>query len=339
MASGGNPYPSPINADSITSILEFASTIAFYQATSRYAGIYGYYNISLGYAYGSFRPSKYIPSMQSFMVGNDCGLITPPAVAPVITISNSMRAVVPEALNTNYYKKNAASDNVKLPFLKLSANIAGNNDMQDETVVFFDSKASYAYNAKYDARKIFNSDEDVPNIYSVINDKHLAGKGFPEIKDNMMIPLGMGIQKAGKYTISASEIKNMPEGTEVYIEDIKTAKTQNLSLNPVYTFNIDASDDNRFFIRFALKTTGTNNIAENELCNIYSNSKDLYVIYNNPANETAVLSIMNMEGQLIKADVKISNGSYHTALDVAPGVYFVKVTSADKVYTQKVFIK
>jgi hypothetical protein len=75
------------------------------------------------------------------------------------------------------------------------------------------------------------------------------------------------------------------------------------------------------------------------MCNIYSSNKDLFVNYNNPDNLQADMRIYDVTGQVIETHISLSNGLYHTTLDVAPGVYVVKVISSDRVYIQKVYIQ
>ena len=151
------------------------------------------------------------------------------------------------------------------------------------------------------------------------------------------MPLGINANTEGEYTINASEIYNMPAGINVYLVDTKKNITQDLTNNPAYSFDMTGLDDSRFYLKFGLNSSS---LSSSEFCHIYSSDRDLFVNYNNPDNEQADMKIYTVTGQLLMSKVSITNGTYHTTLDVAPGVYLpVKVISPSKVYIQKVYIQ
>ena len=121
-----------------------------------------------------------------------------------------------------------------------------NNVIKDKAVIIFG-----AQNTDFGVGKLMNTDDNVPNIYSVSMNQELAMQGISELKNDMLIPLGFDVNTTGNYTINASEILNFPAGTHVYLEDLKNNVSQDLTINPNYTFAINKGDEgNRFYLKF-----------------------------------------------------------------------------------------
>jgi hypothetical protein len=71
---------------------------------------------------------------------------------------------------------------------------------------------------------------------------------------------------------------------------------------------------------------------------IYTSQKTLYVNYNRPSNEKALLSIYNITGQKL-IEFNIKHSTFNIPLDFSPGIYFVKAETSDKIYVRKVYIE
>jgi hypothetical protein len=333
----GNPYPSPIdlihvlnNGNEIGG--NIISTFFFWHPIN--TANQGYYCYLSNYAQ-LHNPPLYLSVMGAALMLDYASEDD----SSVLTFSNADRSVDPAALKFNSINKSDKNKNLEL--IRLSVNMLGNEEMYDETAIFFNPNASFGLNKKLDVYKLRNTAKFTPNIYTLspqsIDQSHqkFAIKALPELNDNLIIPLGLSVNTDGKYTINASEINNIPAGVHVYLVDIKNKFTQDMTEKSSYTFDIAGCDDSRFYLKF---TNAYHNTAP-ELCYIYSSDKDLFVSYSNPDNEPAYLSFYNITGELIKSKVSISNGTYHTNLDIAQGIYFVKVVSESNVYVRKVYIK
>ena len=333
----GNPYPSPVDWDAVASdpanqITSVSSTISYFQPTSRWYGNYGNYQPQVGSSGAVLSPpqTQYIPIMSSFMINNN----NSSAVNYTLTFFNKYRTVDPDALGAVPYKKAPA----KFPLIRLAAFISDNPQKRDEAVIYFDQFASDEFNLKFDVPKLMNSDLLFPNIYALAQQNRVASKAFPMLSDEMVIPLGFNVNTADKYTIKAADMNNLPSGAHVFIIDTKKNISQDLTISPEYRFNFEGIDESRFFIKFLLKGSLPADNADNEMVFAYSSENVLFVNYSNPDNEMAAVYIYNIQGQLIRDEVKISNGLYSTSLNVAPGVYFVKVITGNKVYAHKIYI-
>ena len=342
----GNPYASPVDWDAVCADQTNAgslvsNSISYYQQTGpgRWSTAYNYGNYQpiIGSSGAVLSPpqTQYIPVMTSFMINNNYVNLDRSG----IYLSNLDRKVTPEALGTYAYKKSSC----KYPLIRLAAFMSDNIESRDESVVYFNQNATTEYNIKFDVPKLMNTDLLYPNIYSLASENRVASKGFPELKEDMVIPVGFSVNTEGKYTIKASDINNLPAGTHVYLIDTKRSISQDLTIAPSYSFSFDGTDDNRFFLKFAMKQSAiSNQQSAKELCNIYSSENTLFVNYSNPDNEKVALSIYDITGQNLKEVSILSRfigTQFSIHLDVAPGVYFVKVITTSKVYTQKVYIQ
>jgi hypothetical protein len=211
--------------------------------------------------------------------------------------------------------------------------------MNDQTVLLFTDSGSLKYNLKYDARKIMNTDPVIPSIYSVVDNMNFAIKAMPpDIYDGMIIPIRFKAYSSRVYTINASELSDFGPDVKVYLVDTKTQTTRDLTVNPSYTFSADENDGGRFYLKFSLISTGAGDNGEAGFCSIYESSGILFVNYNEPSGQKAVMSLYDIEGRKAQQDEAVNVGVTNYKTRVAPGAYFVKVVSPGKVYIKKILI-
>ena len=110
-------------------------------------------------------------------------------------------------------------------------------------------------------------------------------------------------------------------------------------LNPEYTFLSSSTDDyDRFVLHFNREATGIEEGLVDQIVKIYSSGKQLFVV--NKSDKNAVeLSVLNVNGQLVKDYGNIS-GEYNSLLfDKTPGLYIVRAIAGNSVITTKVLIQ
>jgi hypothetical protein len=260
---------------------------------------------------------------------------------------NSFRSVTNSALSSNFYRTEEDADN-GVPSISLRGNRQEAIGNSDKTVIMFGVTPSPTLpqmgkgepSSEYGVNKLMNTDESVPNIYSLRNNQNFSinfiNQQFNN-STNLTIPLGFDVNTSGNYTINASEIINFPSGTHIYLEDLTHNVIQDLTGNPNYTFTINKGDaGGRFYIKFGVRSSefGVNAV----LFDAYSLENVLVVNYNNPDNSEATLSIFNILGQQVK-EIRIENGVLRINLAVAPGAYMVRLVTNDKVYIKKVYLQ
>ena len=322
----GNPYPSYIDWDAVSGWDRTANMENAYSVMETTSGGGQFYSYSSGISNPEGKTSRYIPPMQAFWIK-----VYNPNSSGNFGVTNEVRT----SLSAQpFYKK---GDTNKL--LRLSSYLNNNTDKKDYTVVYFRNDATEGFNSNFDVSKLFNPDPLYPNIYSILSGERCSIKAMPEVKEDLVIPIGFKANTPGNYTINAYEFNNFDAETNIFLVDTKNNVSQDLTVNPLYNFYIDGTDEARFFLKFKLMNVGLGDKAKADICNIFTSGNTLFVNYNNHANEKALLSIFNIAGQNIRTDVKISNGNYQANIDVAPGAYFVKVIASGKVYVQKIFVK
>ncbi len=329
----GNPYPCPIDWDLVESTLDpvyVNSTANFFIQTGPYdVGNWGYYN---GF-YGIFA-SQYIPAMQAFYVKAENNI--------QLTFPSSCRTVENDAMNMENSYLKSSKNNFNNPLIRIGVFASNSNNKKDETIIYFSKDANAKFDNKYDAYKLLNTDPEYPNVYSLAGNTKLAMNALPEITDSLIIPIGIEVLTSGKYMIKPSEIENLPQGTIVYLIDVKEGQQYELLLNKEYSFNIKSVDDNnRFFIKFSVSTVGLpGKESIGELLKSYVYGSELYISYFNPLSKRAKGDIYNLAGQKIMDLPQINNGSYKFSLaKFNPGIYFVKIITDSKTYINKILIE
>ncbi|MBP7497215.1 MAG: hypothetical protein KA792_06100, partial [Bacteroidales bacterium] len=328
----GNPYPSPIDWNLIQPGLGLNanSTYALFRPTSQWGGGFGYYNPTSGPS-GSFFPTRYIAPVQGFYVQAYNNFL--------MTLNNTVRSVSTEAMNSLFYKKNDNTASKEAKILKLKATNLNAQNAADVAILYFVKDATTGIDNLYDAGKLMNTDPELPNLYTVYNNDNLANNALPEVYDGLKVALVMNVQQKGKYSIEAIDIINFDAGIEIYLDDILTGKSINLTQNPNYRFNASPYENNRFFIRFTVNNSGINTLtSQNNKVNVYAVNSNIYVNADNSLINKAYISICNLLGQELFSS-KITKDLNKIELNAGNTYYLVRVISDNYTYTQKVFIK
>ena len=296
----GNPYPSAIDWDAAAGWTKTNVDNATYRHVN--SAIWASYVGGVGVNGGS----RYIPSCQGFFVG-----VTNGFTLGTLNMTNAVRTH-----STSTFFKDEVSDIVRLEVI--------GNGHTDETVIRVLETATSDFDGQWDAHKLFGSVDDAPAIYSVDNDM-MAINSLPATNT---VPVGVKAGVPGEFTITATETS---EFADVILEDLLTGAITDLK-NNAYTFSYDMNMDNRFILHFTPLAVGEN---PEDLINIYSNQKDVYVSV--PANTKGDIVVYNLMGQEVARTI-ISGVSNKITLDKS-AYYVIKVVSDVSVVTEKVFVK
>jgi hypothetical protein len=216
-------------------------------------------------------------------------------------------------------------------------------DLADETVIYFDSNATSGYDPQFDAFKLLNTYEALPNIYTIAGNDKLAINGLPMIgKDEITIPLVIKVNSKGEYEVNFTEILNFPSDVEIFIIDSEKNITQNLKNKSIYTFTLKpTSPDGRFLIKFSRVIAEPEFEIQTEKISftMYSNNSVLSIdILNSKiSNLKSQLCIYNLAGQIVADEKNISAGTYNYTLP--KGIYIVKLADNNSVTSRKIYIK
>jgi hypothetical protein len=263
-----------------------------------------------GASYSDINPGDIIPATQGFMVHvtTNPGSVTIPAAAR----THSSQA---------WYKSSGD------PLIMLKANDLAGQTFQ-ESVIRFNPESTVGYDSDFDA---YFLEGYAPQFYSVEGGMNLSTNVLPGMDWQTIIPFSFIKTDGSGYSIEAVKLENISQ--PVYLIDLKFNNTQNLSEHPLYSFTSLASDDPARFL-VAFRPLGIE-AQSGSGYHIYIYNGTLFIT--NPGEST--LEVYNTLGQKMVGAQTHSELLYSLKLDVTTGYYLVRLTTGQKVITEKVFVK
>lgn len=325
----GNPYPSPIDWNAIGwTKTNIDNAIYFFNAgnTDRYTGVYSSYvnGVSTGNA------NNVIAAMQGFFVHVTNGTFP---VQGTLGVSNAVRIN-----NLTPVFKSAMIDN--RPLLRLTANFEIKKAIEDVAVVYFDHTAGSHFEKEKDALKLDNTDELVPNIYTLTEGNKLSINGLSEPSDSVFyIPVGITTYRDGWINMRAENARDLPY-LQVYLSDATTGNYHDLRYSSEARFLLQRGvHDNRFRLVFSKAPfTGEYPGAE-KLFKLIRTENQVLVKVNLPVGTKGNLMVNNVMGQSIlrkevsgKETVSISHKS-------VTGVYVITLVSGRRTESEKILMR
>ncbi|MEI8046157.1 MAG: T9SS type A sorting domain-containing protein, partial [Bacteroidota bacterium] len=208
------------------------------------------------------------------------------------------------------------------------------NSYTDKTFVHFNNQATAGFDMQYDAYKLFGN-SNTPQLYSMITGDVLSINELP-MAGNEVVNLGFKCNTTGIYTVSAQGTDNFLSSVPVFLQDMKLDVTQDLRLNPVYSFSYVAGEnENRFRLLF-LDATG---MKEDVKFVIYVYSFDKTVVIENPGLLSGDIRIFDVTGRELYSQKLTGDFTTHIPLRFVSGTYIVKVISEKAAVTTKVHIR
>jgi hypothetical protein len=317
-----NPYPSAINWGSDnTPTPGLTKTTLENTIWYRTNGGFATYNSSAN-GTGVNGGQQYIPAMQAFWVrvaeGNTTGGIQ---VTNTIRVHNNTQSFYKTAVETNVFRMNVS-----------------NGINTDETVVGFYTNALSTFE-NYDSEKMFYTDEDVPQIYSLTSENiQTAINGQPELilNDERIIPLGFSTPVSGTFTFTATNLNDFNAAVSVYLEDVQQNVLKDLRQNISYTFTSGVVNNaNRFRLHFGNIAANISNTAANNSILIYAVNNTVYV--NTQEKGNGIIEIYDILGKKIMSQQSVE-GLNKLQPNVSGGIYMVKVQTSGNMLTKKVVI-
>ena len=325
----GNPYPSYLDWSMVAAVNTYLMSTAWFKTKKTDIEGAGYTfasinvedpeNIEIVDNNANTTVSKYIPPMQAFWVRVKSG-----TSSTTMNFTNAMRE---HRLNNGDILK-ARKANVRT---RLRLQLA-NGFTTDETLIYFDPKASNDYN-EYDSPKMMNNSSVTPDLYTKCGTERLVINGLNEVSDNMELALGFSLNAAATLKLKATELSNFPEGIRVYLLDKANGIQSELNSETEYTFSTNTStvnNENRFSLLFRAPgvTTGLNT-TEKLNAQVFVNAANQITIF---APEKSNYAIYNALGQL-SAEGTINHSPF--TINHSKGVYVVKVNNQ----TTRVIVK
>jgi len=317
----GNPYPAYVNWEMATKT-NLESTIWYRTKNQSNAYVFDSYNADSHIGTnnnGIGAVSQYIPSMQAVWVR-----VNTDGVTGLLTFNSSMQS----HQNSNQLKNDIEKSDIRLT--------VSNGKNNDETILVFNEHASNSFD-QFDSEKMFNTNNDVPELFTLADNEKLVINGMNSIDSSKVIPLGFKTAKAGTYTISASEILGL-DGIPIVLEDKQLDVTQDLTEKPCYTFSSDSVNDaNRFLIHLKADNETTTSKIEQNNVTIYTKGYTA-VVNTSRNNAIGTVAVFNLLGQKV-AGAALSGTQTFVQLPMISGTYFVRVSTDSIVKTKKIIVK
>jgi hypothetical protein len=368
----GNPYPSALDADQF--ILDNGLTIAGPGSTTGtlyfwehwgggshyladYQGGYATYSLSGGVPAASLGtndplvatggiptkiPGRYIPVAQGFFVtAENSGTIKFNNGQRVFQIEDGSNSLFIKQSNT---KKSQSSENKQQSDIRTKLRLGFNSPstIRRQILATIDQRASINYDWGFDSKYI---DEQVDDMYWMINDEKYVIQGLNEFTLETILPLGIHTKKAGEIKITIDNIENEITNLNIYLHDKELNEYHNLKQSDyIVSLNIGAYL-NRFEITFSNKldqtALGIDEIKNDSINTFYSNEKSSLVIQNPNLTTINSAELFNILGQLVYKFDEIGYENYQEfkTMNLQAGTYTIKLKTSENIISKKVLIK
>lgn len=306
----GNPYPCNIDwaiGAGWDKTNVSATTMYIYDPS---LGSYRSHNGTVGVPGGS---SSIIPAGQGFWVKAS-------AIGNLVVNKNALTTTT-----QSFYKDGAPSYTFRMK--------AKRSKYDDEMLITFDYAATNNYDENKDAEKLFSSNPDLPQLYSIspTNEK-LCINSLASQPNSVTVPLGI-TSTPGNITFSAFDFNHL-EGS-IILEDLTLNQLIDLRLQPDYSFTFNTGDDNRFLLHFNQTATSVTKVTSENI-SIYGYKKGIYI--NNPTNTAGSVIVYDLIGNVIFAEKLTSGLNKLSVSTIAASYVIVKVICGETVLTRKVVI-
>ncbi len=317
----GNPYASPISANSFLSANASVNTLYFWTHTVPASG--GVYPVNNYASYttlggtasaaGGAIPNGTIQTGQGFFVRA--------TAAGNANFTNTQR--VNASVSTQFYR---TSENVittsesEKHRIWLNLNDASNN--YNQILVGYIDGATNGIDSTIDGEVL---DKENTMLYNVINDTEyvIQGKGMP-FADSDEIALGLKATTAGTYNISLENVDGLFTSQNVYVKDNVTNTIHDIKQAP-YTFTTSNGVFNdRFKLVFTNTVLSNDTFVSEESIVVFTQNEELKI---NASQEIAKVEVFDVLGRNIYNNSKVNDKTLNiTSITNRNQALFVKIT-------------
>jgi hypothetical protein len=297
---------------------------------------------------GSKIPKRYIPVAQGFFISSsiDNNLVannpnlTSPVTGGTLKIKNNQRKFARETGGSSIFIRPGDpiddSDGMTDKREKIRILFQSPSGTFRQLLAGADASASNYYDIGYDALMVDAKPED---MYWQFGTSKLIIQAVSDFNPDQKVPIGIKIETPGTATVKIDNLENIAADKGIYIYDELTGVSHDLRASNFTVSLAKGEYLNRFSLRFKNQTvnddlTGNMNVyfaAEDHTLNIINNKSVVQHVY-----------LFNMIGQLADqpkieqadtSDIKLPLNN------LAEGVYIVKISTKEGVYTKKIIIE
>jgi len=355
----GNPYPSALDADQflIDNAGNIEGTLYFWEHyggdthnLKGYQAGYASYNFSGSVAVphpitdltagpGTKLPGRFIPIGQGFTIqGLGVG-------SKNVVFNNGQRAFQKEDVTNSIFmrtgrikkKKSVTEVSADLrPKFRIGFDVKGRGHR--ELLLTIDERATEAIDWGFDGAVYDMLNDD---MYWVIEDEKHVIQGTNNWSKSMEVPFGIVTEEGGSFSIKIDRLENVDENTSLYIKDLLTGETYDITNNP-FEVDLEAGEYNdRYALTFQPRLKTLEEIELFRGFNIFMDNKrsELHV---NKIVDTNLLEIelYNILGQNVaRFKDKYTDRNLVLPLSVNTGVYIVKIMTSNGLISKKIIIE
>ena len=331
----GNPYPSPIDWDAASGWTKTNIDDALYyfkaSATDQYGGTYSTYISGVS---SDGLATNIIPSSQGFFVHVTDGSYP---VTGTLGTTNSVRVTD----LTHTFLKSAAIASRQL--LRMKVCFMNDTLEADPMVVYFNGDATGDFDSKFDALKLYNTDLNFPNLYSISSDNSkLSINALPfYTEEYIRIPLGLKLNKAGDIIFRLSNIDDQIAAEGVYLIDVIAGITVDMISDKEYAVNLSTGEyTDRFYLNIGAVQTSDPDINEDEsFINIYSSYGVLKVNISRLPGGKGLMQVFDLLGRKLYSKQIYEEGYHEYTPGLANGIYIIRFECGKEIITKKIVIR
>ncbi len=321
----GNPYPSPINANSFLTANPTVGTLYFWAhitQTAPGAANYASFNgTGAAAAAGGEVPNGTIQVGQGF-------LVTVPAAVSIV-FNNGMRV----NNHQNQFFRSSEFGVTGPERHRIWLDLKKDGAVMSQSLVGYVSEATNGIEPLYDGAMI---PENAPQLYSVIDNQaySIQGRALP-FADSDTVPMGIKTPTAGNYAIAMNSFDGLFGSQAVYIKDNATNVLHDIKSGD-YTFATEAGTFNdRFQIVFNTTTLSIDQpVLTDNAVTVYKNGTSLEI--NSGTVDMQSVKIFDIRGRLVASRESINATSTSFAnLSATQQVLLVQIVSKDGVTVTK----
>ena len=296
------PFPSAVKPQALTGATGFFSKLkqSWYNRLEWNSRFTKYLNI--------FVPSKYMQKLFYERYRLWSTVLTPEIVAPC-------EAVFVQSTAASQYAF-LSSQNLGNPALGLRMNLTQGGKLLDVAIIDFgkgENVSKFQLNPNHTKLYIPQEDRDCAVAYS---------EGTGEM------PVNFKAESNGNYTLSFSN-ENV-EFSYLHLIDNLTGNDVDLLANPSYSFEAKTTD---YASRFRLVFATGSSVTDSNFG--FINGMGNLCIFG--IDGTATLQVIDVTGRIISTET--FSGSYEKNLNVAPGVYMLRLINGNDVKVQKMVVR
>jgi hypothetical protein len=217
-----------------------------------------------------------------------------------------------------WYKSSASVNEIVLLARDLKGKTA------QESIISFNPEATEDFDMAHDSYFMAGF---APMFYSISQNGLYALNTLPELKSEMVIPMGFVKNQSTDFSIELTQ--NIP-GQTLYLIDLKTNNEHKISESPYGFTSVNGDNPNRFLLKFG--TTGIGDTPTTPQINAWVYNNMLYV--NNPEGNTKI-EVFNLNGQCLLNRELFGLGVQSMPLHQPTGLYLIRLTGKGKTITIK----